>query len=152
MCLILFPGSIMRSGLHSSLFFTVSRMWFLLLRLACMVILNGLWHRLSKSSMGLSQYFPLRGVVKPGHGLGFISQCKRDLCQGLVVLAKRPHLESGNEAHPKGKKSASGYVSTSSANTRRKEDCGGQCFWCVSPQSPHHLHLQFFRLVCFSNF
>ena len=30
-------------------------------------------------------------------------------------LAKRPHLESGNEAHPSGKKSAGGSVSTSSA-------------------------------------
>ena len=35
-------------------------------------------------------------------------------------LAKRPHLEHGNEAHPSGKKSAGGSVSTSSAETRRK--------------------------------
>ena len=31
-------------------------------------------------------------------------------------LAKRPHLESGNEAHPNGKKSAGGSVSTSYAD------------------------------------
>ena len=38
-------------------------------------------------------------------------------------LAKRPHLECGNEAHPSGKKSAGGSVSTSSAETRRKGGC-----------------------------
>ena len=40
-------------------------------------------------------------------------------------LAKRPHLESGNEACPSGKKSAGGSVSTSSTNTKRKAVCGG---------------------------
>ena len=39
-------------------------------------------------------------------------------------LAKRPHLESGNDAHPSGRKSTGGSVTTSSANTRRK---GGSC-------------------------
>ena len=39
---------------------------------------------------------------------------------------KRPHLECGNEVHPVGKKSASGSVSTSSAETRRKGVHGGQ--------------------------
>ena len=36
-CLILLPGSVVRSGLHSFLLFMVSRMWFLLVRLA-------VWH------------------------------------------------------------------------------------------------------------
>ena len=40
-------------------------------------------------------------------------------------LAKRHHLESGNEAHPSGRKSAGGNVSTNSTNTRKKEVCGG---------------------------
>ena len=40
-------------------------------------------------------------------------------------LAKRPHLECGNEAHPSGKKSAGGSVSTSSAETMRKGAHGG---------------------------
>ena len=35
-------------------------------------------------------------------------------------LAKRPYLETGNEACPCGKKSAGGIVSTSSADARRK--------------------------------
>ena len=43
-------------------------------------------------------------------------------------LAKRPHLESGNEAHPSGKKSAGDSVSTSSTDTRRK--------WYVGVSNP----------------
>ena len=39
-------------------------------------------------------------------------------------LPKRPQLESGNEAHLSGKKSAAGSVSTSSAETRRKGGMG----------------------------
>ena len=35
-------------------------------------------------------------------------------------LAKRPHLESGNEAHPSGMKSTGGSVTTSSADARRE--------------------------------
>ena len=124
-----FPGSIVRSGLHSSPFLTVSGMWFLLVRLACLAILTGLWCRLSNSLPWVClRLFPLRGVARPGHGLGSISQSERDLClglcQGLVVhlmaLVKRPYLESGNEAHPSGKESAGGSVSTSSADTRMK--------------------------------
>ena len=38
MCLILLPDSIMRSGLYSSPFFMVSRMWFLLVRFAFMAM------------------------------------------------------------------------------------------------------------------
>ena len=43
-----------------------------------------------------------------------------------VSLSKRPHLESGTEAHPSGKKSAGGSVTTSSAESRRKEGHVGQ--------------------------
>ena len=42
-------------------------------------------------------------------------------------LAKRPHLESGTETHPGGKKSAGGSVSASSADARRKRGSGGWC-------------------------
>ena len=118
----------MRYGLHSSLFFTVLGMWFHLVRLTCMVVLIGLWHRLTL--WVCLSLFLLRGVARPDHRLGSISQYRRDLCQGLcqghrgASLAKRPHLESGNEAHLSGKKSAGGSVSTSSAGTRRKRDVG----------------------------
>ena len=51
-----------------------------------MAILTGLWHRLSSSLPWVYlSLFLLRGVARPGHGLGSISQCRRDLCQGLVV-------------------------------------------------------------------
>ena len=86
MFLILFPGSVVRSGLHSSLFFTVSGMWFLLVWPAFMAILTGLWHRLSNSLPWVCLIlFPLRGVARSGHRLGSISWCRRDLCQGLVI-------------------------------------------------------------------
>ena len=52
----------------------------------CMAILTGLWHRLSTSILWVClSLFLLRGMARPGHGLGSISQCRRDLCQYLVV-------------------------------------------------------------------
>ena len=48
-CLILLPGIIVRAGLHISPFFLVSRMWFLLVRLVCVAVYTGLWHRFSNS-------------------------------------------------------------------------------------------------------
>ena len=51
-----------------------------------MAILTGLWHRLSSSLIWVClSLFLLRGVARPGHRLGSISWCRRDLCQGLVV-------------------------------------------------------------------
>ena len=49
-----------------------------------MAILIGVWHRctISLPSVYLS-LFLLRGVARPDHGLGSISQYRRDLCQGL---------------------------------------------------------------------
>ena len=41
-----------------------------------------------------------------------------------TYLAKRPHLECGNETHSSGKKFTGGSVSTNSAVTRRKGSCG----------------------------
>ena len=95
-----------------------------------MAILTGLWCRLSKSSMGLSQFFPSKrgGKARPQTGFHFMVQ-KRSV-PGSVPgssgqpLAKRSRLEMGTEAHPSGKKSAGGIVSTSSANPRRKGLCG----------------------------
>ena len=82
--------------------------------------------------MGLSQSFPPKwgGQARPQTGSN--SQYRRDLCQalcqGLVghLCPKWPHLESGNEAHLHGKKSAGGTVSTSSTESRRKGGHGGQ--------------------------
>ena len=119
------------------------------------------WSLAQAHSVGLSQSFPPKrgGKSRPWMGFQFTVQ-KRPMSWFVpdtsgASLPKRPHLESGNEAHLSGKKSAGGSVSTSSAGSRRKGDGGLALLMCQSPQPlqpPHHLHLQFFRLICFSNF
>ena len=85
-----------------------------------------------QSSMGLSQSFPSKrgGKARPQAGFHFTVQNR--YVPGSVPgssgpsLAKRPHLETGNEAYPSGMKSAGGSVSTSSANARGKGVCACQ--------------------------
>ena len=95
-----------------------------------MAILIGLWHRLTLW-VWLS-LFLLRGVGRPDHGMGSISQYRRDLyqglCQGLVghLCLRGLTSNSGNEVCLSGKKSAGDSVSTSSVETRRKVGHGGQ--------------------------
>ena len=111
--------------------------------------------------MGLSKSYPLKkgGKARPQTGFHFTVQ-KRPVSGSVpgtsgASLPKRPHLESGNVDHPSGRNSAGGSVSTSSAETRRKGGVGLVLLMCQSPQllqPPHHLHLQLFRLVCFSSF
>ena len=88
------------------------------------------WSLAQTCSVGLSQSFPPRrgGEARPQTGFQFTVQ-KRPISgsvQGTsgASLPKRPHMQSGNEAHPSGKKSASGSVSTSSAESRRKGGVG----------------------------
>ena len=57
--LILLPGSVKRSGLHSSLFFTLSRKWFFLVRLVCMAVSTGLWHRPEQVLHGIVSLFSI---------------------------------------------------------------------------------------------
>ena len=85
-----------------------------------------------QSSVGLSQSFPPKrgGKARPWTGFFFTVQ-KRPISGSVpgpsgTSLAKRSHLECGNDTHPSGKKSAGGSVSTSSAETRRKGGHGGQ--------------------------
>ena len=80
-----------------------------------------------QSSMGLSQSFPSKrgGKTRPWTGFHFMLQKRPVLGSSGPSLAKRADLEGGNEAHPGGKKSAGGSVSTSSTDTRRKGVCGG---------------------------
>ena len=80
--------------------------------------------------MALSQSFPPKrgGKARPQTGFQFTLQ-KRPLSGSVLgtsgaSLPKRPHLESGSEAHLGGKKSAGGSVSTSSAESRRKGGMG----------------------------
>ena len=82
-----------------------------------------------QSSMGLSQSFPLKrsGKTRPQTGFHFMVQKRPVPGTSGTSLAKRPHLESGNEAHPSGKKSTGGIVSTISTDTRRK---GVHRGWC----------------------
>ena len=81
-------------------------------------------------SVALPQSFPPKraGKARPQTGFQFTVQ-KRPLSGSVpgtsgASLPKRPHLESGNEAHPSGKKSAGGSVSTSSMESRRKGGMG----------------------------
>ena len=89
------------------------------------------WSLTQALSLGLSQYFPPKrdGKSRPWTGFQFTVQ-KRAMSGSVsgtsgASLPMRPHLESGNEAHPSGKKSTGGSVSTSSAESRRKGECGG---------------------------
>ena len=85
-------------------------------------------HAQQQSSMGLPQPFPSKrgGKARPWTGFHFIVQKRPVPGSSGASLAKRPHLESGNETLPGCKKSTGGSVSTSSADTRRKGGHGGQ--------------------------
>ena len=90
------------------------------------------WSLAQAHSLGLSQSFPPKrgGKARPQTGFQFTVQ-KRPLSGSVpgtsgASLPKRPHLESGNEAHLSGKKSAGGSVSTNSMESRRKGGHGGQ--------------------------
>ena len=90
------------------------------------------WYLAQAHSVGLSQSFPPQrgGKARPQTGFQFTVQ-KRHMSGFVpgtsgVSLPKRPHLESGNEAHLSSKKSAGGLM------------CQSPQF----PQPPHHLHLQ----------
>ena len=91
------------------------------------------WSLAQAHSVGLSQSFPPKrgGKARPQTGFQFTVH-KRPMSGSVLgtrgaSLPKQPHLESGNEAHLHGKKSAGGTVSTSSTESRRKGGHGGQC-------------------------
>ena len=79
---------------------------------------------------GLSQSFPRKRGGKARQWTGFHFAAQKRPMSGSVLrtsgepLTKRPHLENGNKAHLSGKRSASGSVSTSSAESRRKWGMG----------------------------
>ena len=88
------------------------------------------WSLAQAYSVGLSQSFPPKrgGKARPWTGFQFTVH-KRPLSGSVVgtsgaSLPKWPHLESGNEAYPHGKKSAGDTVSTSSTESRRKGGLG----------------------------
>ena len=85
------------------------------------------WSLAQAHSVGLSQSFPPKrgGKARPWTGFQFTVQKRppsgSEPGTSGASLPKRPHLESENEACLSGKKSAGGSVSTSSAESRRKE-------------------------------
>ena len=89
------------------------------------------WSLALAHSVGLSQSFPPKRGGKARLRTGFQFTVQKRPVSGSVLgtsgapLPKRPHLESGNEAHPHGKKSAGGAVSTSSTESRQKGGHGG---------------------------
>ena len=88
------------------------------------------WSLAQAHSVGLSQSFPPKSCGKARPWTGFQFTVQKRLMSGSVPgtsgasLPKRPHLQSGNEAHPNGKKSASGSIPTSSPESRRKGGMG----------------------------
>ena len=107
----------MKSVLHSSPFFIVSRMWFLLVRPFKLVSGPGsatVLHR-------LFLVFPSRRghKARPQTGFHFTVQKRPGKGSSGASLAKRPHLESRTETHPDGKKSGGGSVSASCADARK---------------------------------
>ena len=90
------------------------------------------WSLTQAHSVGLSQSFLPKRAGKARPWAGFQITVQKRPFSGSVLgtsgasLPKRPHLVSGNEAHLSGKKSAGGSVSTSSAESRKKEGHGGQ--------------------------
>ena len=89
------------------------------------------WSLAQAHSVGLSQSFPPKRGGKARTQTGFQFTVQKRPLSGSVLgtsgasLPKRPHLESGNEAHQGGKKSAGGSISTSST-VSRKGGYGGQ--------------------------
>ena len=88
------------------------------------------WSLTQAHSVGLSQSFPPKrgGKARPQTGFQFAIH-KRPMSGSVpgtsgASLPKWPHLESGNEVHPK--KTAGGTVSSSSTESRRKGGHGGQ--------------------------
>ena len=127
-----------------------------------MAILIGLWHRLTISLLWVClSLFLLRRVARPDYGLGSISQYRRDLCQGLCqglvghLWLRGLTLSVGMRLIQVAQSLLVAVLATSSAESRRKGAWGSALLMCQSPQllqPPHHLHMQLFRLVYFSNF
>ena len=118
------------------------------------------WSLVQAHSVGLSQSFPPKrgGKARPWAGFQFTVQ-KRPVSGSVpgtsgASLIKRPHLESGNEAHLGGRKSAGGSVSASSAESRRKGGMGVGIPDVPEPStsSPSSSSTSATFQVCFLNF
>ena len=80
--LILLPDSVIMFGLLSFSFFTALRIWFLLVKLTCMVASNGHCHRLTTNpSLVCPSLPPLREVPGLSQRLGSDLMSRKSLCQ-----------------------------------------------------------------------
>ena len=104
----------------------------------------------SQSSMGLSQSFCLKEMIKPDQRLGSISMYKKRLVleSGGTSLAQRQDLENRIDSI----QIAGSLLVVMSLPVllmlRRRGPLGSPLLMCHSAQPTHHSHLQFCRLVC----
>ena len=111
-------------------------------------------HAQQQSSMACLSLFLQRGVASPGHGLGSISQSRRDLCQGLVVL---PWLRGltwrvGMRLIQVARSPLVAMSPPILPTLGGKGPWGLVLLMCHGPQPPHHLHLQFSGWYAFQIF
>ena len=126
MCLILLPGSIMRSGLYMSPFFMVLRMWLLLVRPACIAIKMASGTDFATVLYRLVSVFPFKRGGKARSRTGFYFTVLKRPVPGLAVplWLKGLTWRVGLRLIQVGKKSAGCSVSASSADARNKGAMG----------------------------
>ena len=123
----------MKSGLHIYPFFTLLKAMFLLVRLAFMVTLIGLWIRLDNNPpLACPSLQPLWDVENPDPKLVSCLMLKTALLESSRgSLTKNPHLDIKTESHQGGRKS-SGDAATRSTNSRNNGSSQGQYSCCVT--------------------
>ena len=94
MFLILLPSSVMKSGIHSFLFFTAFMILVFLVKLAFLVTSTGLWHKLTKILTVLSQFSTsMKGArAKPKAVFMYNVQKQPILVFGCASLAQNLHI------------------------------------------------------------
>ena len=125
----------MKSGLPSTPFFTILMTLFLLVKLAFMTTLTGLWNRLSNNlPLACLSLHPLWKVSGWHQGLVFCWMYKSCLWQILMgtLWQRRPHSDPKMESHPSGRKSSGADASASVTDSKRNESCGGWQSWCFT--------------------
>ena len=130
MCSILLPGSVIRSGLLSFPFFTVIKILFLPVRLACMDASTGPWcGPTMQPSFDCPSPETMRGArAKPRDWFKFNVQKWPGPVFGGTSLPKKPHLDPKPDGCQSGRKSTGGTLS-STTDSRKK----GSCYsWCVT--------------------
>ena len=117
----------MKYVFHSTPFFTILRAVFLLVKLAFMAALTGLWHRLTKNlPLGLSHSVTSMrsGRIRLSAGFQFNVQ-KQPVGESSVdSVVKKPHSYTRTESHQSDRKCLGGGASAS-VTASKKGRCGG---------------------------